>query len=93
MLNTVKEAAGELFSHYSAERLTQVWPSRFPAIASARPFARDPRKLANRVYGGRMGNAAPDDGWRYRGRGLPQITGKENYAKFGIADARRRLAR
>ena len=72
---------------YSAERLTQVWPSRFPTIASAKPFARNPRKLANKVYVGRMGNAAPDDGWRYRGRGLPQITGKENYAKFGIGDA------
>lgn len=73
--------------NYSAERLTQVWPSRFPTIASAKPFARNPRKLANKVYGGRMGNTAPDDGWLYRGRGLPQITGKENYAKFGIADA------
>ncbi|MGN7883621.1 chitinase [Ensifer sp. 22460] len=71
---------------YSAERLTQVWPSRFPTIASAKPFARNPRKLANKVYGGRMGNTAPDDGWLYRGRGLPQITGKANYAKFGIAD-------
>lgn len=72
--------------NYSAERLTQVWPSRFPTIASARPFARNPRKLANKVYGGRMGNTGSDDGWRYRGRGLPQITGKTNYAKFGIAD-------
>ncbi|MCY1745057.1 hypothetical protein [Ensifer sp. SL37] len=47
--------------YYSAERLTQVWPSRFPTIASAKPFARNPRKLANKVYGGRMGNTAPDD--------------------------------
>lgn len=64
---------------YSAERLTQVWPRRFPSIASAQPFARNPRALANRVYGGRMGNVAPDDGWRYRGRGLIQITGRDNY--------------
>ncbi len=71
--------------NYSAERLTKVWPSRFPTVASAEPFARNPRKLANKVYGGRMGNTAPDDGWRYRGRGLPQITGKENYTKFGLA--------
>ncbi len=71
--------------NYSAARLTEVWPSRFPTIASAKPFARNPRKLANKVYGGRMGNAAPDDGWLYRGRGLPQITGKENYEKFGLA--------
>ncbi len=71
--------------NYSAERLTEVWPSRFPTIASAKPFARNPRKLANKVYGGRMGNTGPDDGWLYRGRGLPQITGKENYEKFGLA--------
>ncbi|SFH27256.1 chitinase [Ensifer sp. OV372] len=71
--------------NYSAARLTEVWPSRFPTIASAKPFARNPRKLANKVYGGRMGNSAPDDGWLYRGRGLPQITGKDNYDKFGLA--------
>ncbi len=71
--------------NYSAARLTEVWPSRFPTIASAKPFARNPRKLANKVYGSRMGNSAPDDGWLYRGRGLPQITGKENYDKFGLA--------
>lgn len=70
---------------YSSERLVEVWPSRFPTIASAKPFARNPRKLANKVYGGRLGNTAPDDGWLYRGRGLPQITGKANYDKFGIA--------
>ncbi|MCK3780472.1 chitinase [Ensifer sesbaniae] len=78
--------------NYSAERLTQVWPSRFPTIASAKPFARNPRKLANKVYGGRMGNTGPDDGWLYRGRGLPQITGKENYEKFGIADTPEKAA-
>ncbi len=71
--------------NYSAERLVEVWPTRFPTIASAKPFARNPRKLANKVYGGRLGNTAPDDGWLYRGRGLPQITGKVNYDKFGIA--------
>ncbi len=71
--------------NYSAALLTEVWPSRFPTIASAKPFARSPRKLANKVYGGRMGNTAPDDRWRYRGRGLPQITGKENYDRFGLA--------
>ena len=64
---------------YSAQRLTQVWPRRFPTLAAAQPFARNPRALANQVYGGRMGNDEPGDGWRYRGRGLIQITGKNNY--------------
>lgn len=63
---------------YSAERLCKVWPSRFPSLAAALPYARNPRALANKVYGGRMGNHGPDDGWTYRGRG-PQLTGKENY--------------
>lgn len=69
---------------YSARRLTQVWPKRFPTLASAQPYANNPKGLANKVYGGRMGNAL-NEGWTYRGRGLIQITGKDNYAKFGIA--------
>jgi putative chitinase len=70
---------------YRAERLTQVWPSRFPTLESAEPFANKPRLLANKVYGGRMGNVEPDDGWRYIGRGLLQLTGRENYARIGQA--------
>ncbi|MCY1333092.1 hypothetical protein D9M68_299300 [compost metagenome] len=73
--------------NYTAKRLTQVWPTRFQTLASAEPYAGKPQKLANRVYGGRLGNLEADDGWRYRGRGLAQITGKANYAKFGIAAA------
>lgn len=71
--------------NYSANRLTEVWPSRFPTLAAAQPFANNPRRLANKVYGGRLGNTGPDDGWLYRGRGLAQVTGKTNYAKFGLA--------
>lgn len=70
--------------NYSAKRLTEVWPSRFPTLASAQPYANNPQKLANKVYGGRLGNTGPNDGWLYAGRGLSQITGKSNYAKFGI---------
>ena len=71
--------------NYSARRLTEVWPSRFPTIAAAAPFANNPQRLANKVYGGRLGNVDPGDGWLFRGRGLAQITGRENYARFGIA--------
>jgi putative chitinase len=69
--------------NYSASRLMAVWPSRFPTLASAQPYAGNPQKLANKVYGGRMGNTGPNDGWTYRGRGFIQITGKDGYASVG----------
>lgn len=71
--------------NYRAERLMQVWPGRFPTLASAQPFAGNPEKLANNVYADRMGNgpAASGDGFRYRGRGYLQITGKEGYREVG----------
>lgn len=64
--------------NYSAGRMCAVWPSRFPTLAAAKPFANNPQALAERVYGGRMGNDQPGDGWRFRGRG-PQLTGRANY--------------
>jgi putative chitinase len=71
--------------NYSARRLTQVWPRRFPTIEIAMPFAHNPEALANKTYGGRMGNNKPGDGWKYRGRAPLQITGKSLYQKAGEA--------
>lgn len=73
----------ENMSYTSAARLQAVWPSRFPTRASAEPFVKNPEKLANNVYGGRLGNTAPGDGWRYRGRGFVQITGRGSYREMG----------
>jgi putative chitinase len=69
--------------NYSAPRMMVVWKKRFPTLASALPFAHQPEKLANKVYGGRMGNVNEGDGWKYRGRGIMQITGKESYQEMG----------
>jgi putative chitinase len=69
---------------YSAERMTQVWPSRFHSIEEAAPYAHNPRMLANKVYNGRMGNEiGSDDGYNYRGRGATQTTGRNGYKKLG----------
>ena len=67
--------------NYSAERLCQVWPSRFPNIEAAKPFARNPEALAEKVYSGRMGNVNPGDGAKFKGRGLIQLTGRANYTE------------
>jgi putative chitinase len=65
------------------ERIYAVFSSQFKNPQEAVPFTRNPRKLANRVYDLRNGNGdeASDDGWRYRGRGIVQLTGRGNYRK------------
>jgi putative chitinase len=70
--------------YYSASRLTVVWPARF-TVEKARLYEHQPEKLANYVYAGRNGNGdeASGDGWRFRGRGLIQLTGRDKYFYYG----------
>lgn len=69
--------------NYSAEALTATWPKRFPANIAGQ-YARKPEAIANRAYANRMGNGdeASGDGWRFRGKGIIQLTGHDNQAAF-----------
>lgn len=70
--------------NYKAESLCRVWPRYFPNIDVARQYEKRPEKIANRAYGGRMGNGPEEtgDGWKFCGRGLIQLTGRSNYQSF-----------
>lgn len=73
--------------NYDPAGLMRTWPSRFDAVLAQKlgrtpAHPADQRAIAEVAYGGRMGNAMPGEGWRYRGRGLMQLTGRSNYERF-----------
>jgi putative chitinase len=73
--------------NYRAETLMKIWPRRFPTLEIANQYAKNPKKIANKVYADRMGNRdeASGDGYRFRGRGCIQLTGSANYFHAGKA--------
>lgn len=73
--------------NYKAEALMRLWRGRFPTIEAANQYAKNPQKIANKVYASRMGNRdeASGDGYRFRGRGCIQLTGHANYYHAGQA--------
>lgn len=73
--------------NYKAATLMRIWPKRFPTLEKANEYSGNPRKIANSVYSSRMGNRdeASGDGWRFRGRGIFQLTGHSNVYHAGKA--------
>ncbi|MBA2348786.1 MAG: glycoside hydrolase family 19 protein, partial [Solirubrobacterales bacterium] len=78
----------ENLNYSTPQRIRNVWPYRFRSVGDAVPYVRNPQKLANFVYANRIGNGDvhSGDGWRFRGRGILQLTGKDNYreAQLGM---------
>jgi putative chitinase len=70
--------------NYKAASLMKVWPRHFPTMEIAAAYEKKPERIANRAYGNRMGNGPEEsgDGWRYAGKGLIQLTGKDNYTRY-----------
>jgi putative chitinase len=89
--NTAHESGGFKFVkenlNYSAASLMRVWPNRFPTLEIAQRYAMQPEKIANRAYADRMGNGSEEsgDGSKFLGRGLIQLTGKNNYVAYSLA--------
>jgi putative chitinase len=81
----------ESLRYTHAEQIAKTWPyqeknpkpHQFRNAEEAAPYVRNPEKLANRVYAGRMGNVNPGDGWKFIGRGIIQMTGRESYERIG----------
>lgn len=73
--------------NYKAASLTKVWPRYFPSMDVALAYEKKPERIANRAYANRMGNGPEEsgDGWRYAGKGLIQLTGKDNYTRYAAS--------
>lgn len=90
LANTHHETGGfknvEENLNYRPQTLMKLWPNRFPTMEKASAVAGGgPTTIANTIYGNRMGNDEPGDGWKYRGRGFIQLTGKDNYTRASKA--------